>query len=652
MAVITHIIINCLIFFTHLELAHKWLKPRERSMTEIIVAAALSANAQIIVVIMILGRLFETLRVPQLFWVNAGLCIVFLLVAKWRPRDARRLFSDIGQWMRTGYITVKGDAVLTVLIIIVVLVFLWLLFLAILLPPYSWDGLAYHLTMMGLWLQDGRIDEHMDSKHYILQTWPINAELLFFWNTVFFRNDTIVNCTQLFFVPLGMMSIYLMARRTGRRRRTSMLAGILFLTFPIVIQQATCCMIDIIFSVLFLASLAFLIKPRIEFSDVVYAALGLGLFFGSKGSSAYFILAAVGSAFIYHLPHIVKRVKIVRFAGWLLAGLFFFLLAGSWQYAKNWAVFGNPVHPYNVEVFGKTIFKGTMDIKLHQGGDLLKGWKDKMEHRSTLGQVYFSWTEPGEMYMYDSRVGGWGAAFFILLLPCLGAALLISLVRRDGRTFFTLLIILLSFWATPVGKFWVRYSIFLVSAFVISLAYLLDLLRTSRASHLLKGSLLLLVIPTLFLGARGNDYILPSSVLKSYLSLPFEKWHSSHFVSGGWERSVFNKINDVTQPGTIIAHDRHYTYLFKYPLWNRDFSNKVYYIKGEKGEGENWEKVLDDWEAAVDKWDIDFWISGKDSQTSQRARMKPGKFRLLIEGGYLALFEVIKGKETEVDDET
>ena len=652
MAVIIYIIINCLIFFTHLELAHKWLKPRDRSMTEIIVAATLSANAQIIIVIMILGRLFQALWVPELFWTNAGLCVVFLLAVKWRPKDARRLFSDIGLWIKTGYHSLKGSTVLIILFIISVLLFLWLLFIGILYPPYSWDGLVYHLSMVGYWIQDGRIGDHLVYDFHLMHNYPINVELLFFWNTVFFRNDTIINCTQLFYVPLGMMSIYLLARLTGRRRRSSMIAGLLLITFPIVIQQSTSCYVDIVANTVFLASLVFLVRPRLEFSDVVYGSIGLGIFLGSKGGGPYFILGAVIPAFIYHLPHIVKRVGFVRFIGWISAGIFFLLLIGSWQYARNWALHGNPAHPYNVELFGKTLFEGKLKLDRLEGANLLKEWKEPIESRSSLEQVYFSWSEPDSKYLYDSRVGGLGGAHFILLMPCLGAALLISLLRRDGKTFFILLIILLSFWATPVGRFWVRYNFFVIAAFAISLAYILDLLRTSRASHLLKSLLILLVIPTVFLGAVYDKDILPPSIFKVYLSSPYEQWHCSRFVAGGWERNVFLKINEVTKPDTVIAYDQPYTYSFKYPLWNRDFSNKVYYIKCEVRKGEKLEQVLEDWEKGIDKWDVDYWVSGKNSKSSQKARTLPDKFKVIKEGKHLVLFKVIKGKEPEVENET
>lgn len=652
MAVLTYIVINFIIFFTHFELAHKWLKPRGRSMTEVIVAGILSSNAQIILTIMVLGRLLKVLHVPGLFWTNAGVCIVLLLIAKWRPVDARLLLADIALWVRTGVRAIKGDTVLTILTILLALLFIWLLFLGILLPPYSWDGLVYHLSMVGYWIQDGRMGEHQVYAFHLMHNYPINMELIFYWNTVFFRNDTIINCTQLFYVPLGMLSIYLLARNTGRRRSLSMLAGMLFLTFPIVIQQSTTCYVDIAVNAIFLASLAFLARSRLEFSDIVYGAIGLGLFLGSKGGGPFFIIGALIPAFIYHAPYLLRHVGFKRLLVWLATGVFLIMLIGSWQYMRNWVVHGNPAYPYKVEVMGKTIFDGRLKLDRLEGAHLLKGWKEKIEARSPLGQVYFSWSEPGKRYLYDSRVGGLGAAHFVLLMPCLGAALLISLIRRDGKTFFTLIIILLAFWATPVGRFWVRYNFFVVGAFAISLAYILDLLRTSRAAHMLKSILLLLIIPTLFLGARGDADFLSPAQIKYFLSKPAHYWHSTQFTSGGWEPLFFRKIYELTKPGTVIAYDMHYTYSFKYPLWNRDFSNKVYYIKCEKNEGEQWEDVLKTWEEAIDEWNVDYWVSGKYSKSSKRARSKPDKFKLIRESTNLALFQVIKSSEPEADDET
>ena len=101
----------------------------------------------------------------------------------------------------------------------------------------------------------------------------------------------------------------------------------------------------------------------------------------------------------------------------------------------------------------------------------------------------------------------------------------------------------------------------------------------------------------------------------------------------------------------MIAYDQKFPYSFKYPLWNRDFSNKVYYIKCELHKGENWEDVLRDWEKSIDELDVDFWVSGRDTESSEAARRKPEKFRQIKITNQLALFQVIKEPRLEAGDE-
>ena len=194
MGVISYIFINLLIFLTHLLLAHKWLRPKGRSITEVVIAGVLSASAQMIVTMVALGMFFELLQARAIFLTNAAMCVFLLTMARSLPRDVKILVADIGGWIVTGWRTVKGDAVLSVLAFLLALLFLWLLFLGVVLPPYSWDGLVYHLGTVGYWMQDGRIGDHAVFDGNFINCYPLNIELLFFWNTVFLRNDLLVNC--------------------------------------------------------------------------------------------------------------------------------------------------------------------------------------------------------------------------------------------------------------------------------------------------------------------------------------------------------------------------------------------------------------------------------------------------------------------------
>ncbi len=631
MAIASYIIVNFLLIATHLLLAHKWLRPRGRSMTEVAVAAALSAVAQLVVTMVALGLLLRWLRAPELFWVNIALCAVLLAVFRIRPGDLPKLMGDIFRWIRGFTGLLKGDAVLIILTIVIVMLLLWLLFFGVLIPPYAWDALVYHLGAVGSWMQSGYLSQNAGNVERPMNTYPRNVELLFFWNIVFLKSDTIVNCTQFFFIPLGMMAAYLIARRTGRRRRTALYAGLLFAAFPAVIQQADTCYVDLASNILFLMGLAFLLRPRIEFSDIVYGTLGLGLFLGAKGNAPYFAAGAIVPLIIYHIPHLWRRVGLKRVTGWLVTGIVMILLTGSWAYASNWIKYGNPAYPYIIEFNGKAVFHGFRTMGHLEEAHLLKEQFEPMQEMSPLKRVYYSWSEPVGYYAYDLRVGGFGPIFFVLLMPCMAASLLISVLRRDGRMFFTIAVFLLSFWAFPHARHWVRMHMFVGVGFAVSLAYLIDLMRMSRAVHLLRMSALFLALMTIFLGSANHS--MAPAVFDYYLSSPPSMWHSSQYISDGYELQVFRKAYEVAKPGTSIAYDSSFKYWFLYPLWNRDFSNRAYFLE-YSGE------LM--WKRAIDDWEIDFLITGTDSKVYKWAEERPNKFEQLVKGGNLSLFRVIR----------
>lgn len=633
MKVFLFILINLAIFLTHGILAFRWMRHRDRSMSEIIIAGIISSLTQVVVTVVILGLLIQRLYVTELFGSNIAICVLFLVLSRTRPGHALRFLSGLGCWVSDGWKTLRSDAVVCALGVILFLLFLWLLFLAILVPPYSWDSMAFHLTAPVYWLQEGRMGIEPPYPHF--DTYPRNISCLYFLQLAFLRNDIIVNCTNLvLFIPTAILSIFVIARHMGRKRASAILAGMLFFTFPIVIHQSTTCYIDLGSSCLFLAALAFLLKPRIEFSDVIYGGLGLGLFVGSKGNAPFFIVGAMIPIIIYHLPHLWRRVGIKRFLGWILVGLLCIMLTGAWVYADNWVRYGNPGHPFQIELFGVKLFRGEKLEELILIEPIFREHYEPLNKRSELGRIYYSWSEPAGKYVYDVRVGGFGPGLFVLLLPCMAASLLISLVRHDGKAFFTFAAFLLAFWFFPQGRFWVRYNIFAGAVFCLAVVYIIDLLRMSSAGNLLKGVVFSLAIITLFFGAAG---VVPESHVKYFLSEPPHKWHSSQFTTGGgFSQLLFRKINALSTPGTCIAHDWTFLWRITYPLWNHDFSNRVVFIDYEK-------KNKTSWLETIDKINPDMIVIGTKGESFPWATSEPGRFKLLQKGRQLSLFR-FKGK--------
>ncbi len=634
MRIALFIIVNLIVFSSHYLLAYMWMRHRGRSMSEVILGGALSALTQIVVTLVILGLLIHRLYVPEIFWTNVLLCIVFLAIARVRLRHLRNFIVDLWRWIVRFFKTTRRDAVLCATALIFFLLFIWLLFIGILLPPYSWDPMSFHLAYPAQWLQDGRMG--LEPSNY--DTYPRNISVIYFWELVFLRRDIIINCTNLLlFIPMGILAIYVIGRRIGLRRGSALLAGLLFATFPNVIHQATTCYIDLAISCIFLASIAFLLKPRIEFSDVVYAGLGLGLFVGSKGNAPIFAIGALIPAIIYHIPHLWRMDGFKRFVGWILTGLMLIMLSGSWVYIDNWVKHGNPGYPFVIKVFGKKLFDGIDNMgRALECEPILHQWYEPITKRSSLGKIYFSWSDPSPRFSYDMRVGGYGPVLFILMLPCLAASLLISLLRRDGRMFFTLATLLLAFWIFPYGRFWVRYTLFVGAAFCLSLVYIIELLRFSSAGHLLKGLTFALMITTIFIS--GSQYPIEPGVIQHFMHSPVSTWHSSAFFAGGYSNKIYQKIFEVTKPGTTIAYDWTQEYRFAYPLWNTDFSNRVEFIAS---------KEETEWKRQLAEINPDFLLLGTDKESYKWVMEEPGKFQIIIRGPTLTLFRLIKDQNPQ-----
>ena len=599
-------------------------------MAEVLVGGMLGGLVQVVVTVVILGLFIHRLYPPEIFWSNIGLCIIFNLAARVRPVHLWRFIVDLGRWVAGGAGVIRRDALLLALSVILLFLFAWLMYLAVIFPPYAWDSLAFHLAAPGYWLQDGRMGT--EPLYPDFDPYPRNISIFYFFMLVFLRNDLLVNCINLaLFVPMGMLAILIMARHSGRRRNSSLLAAMLFLTFPIVIHQSTTCYIDLGSSCMFLAALAFLLKPRIELSDVVYGGLAMGLFLGSKGNAPFFIIGALIPIIIYHLPHLRRRVGIKRVVGWLAVGLLCILIAGFWKYGENWVRFGSPAYPFAVKLLGIRLFGGEQMGEFILKKEIWHDFYEPLVQRTQLERVYYAWSEPQGRYVYDMRLGGFGAMLFVLLLPCLGATLLISALRRKGLTFFPLVTLLTAFLFFQQGIFWVRYNIFLAAAFCLALAYIIDIIRFSSTGKLLKGVILMLTIITVFLGTENNA--LSTANLKYFLSRPSKFRHSSQLTTGGgYERELYRKIYLLSRPGSVTAIDGTFLWRITYPLWNKDFSNRVAFI-GSPDE-QTWLKEIDDSKA-------DLLVVGTDGKTYKWVLAEPGRFEVIMRSARLTLFKVL-----------
>ena len=111
--------------------------------------------------------------------------------------------------------TVRAHPWSSALVALATIALAWRLLIAYVLPPYTWDGLAYHLTAVAGWLQDERIGANQ--LHIAASTFPMNGELVGAWLALFHKTDTWIDAFQMPFAIIGALAVAGLARLAGRR---------------------------------------------------------------------------------------------------------------------------------------------------------------------------------------------------------------------------------------------------------------------------------------------------------------------------------------------------------------------------------------------------------------------------------------------------
>jgi hypothetical protein len=525
---------------------------------------------------------------------------------------------------------VKADRVLLCIFSLLALSVCWTIFLGYLFPSYTWDALWYHLPIVGYIMQSGAIQENATPSmiDLFMNIFPKNIELFFIWNTIFIRNDVLIDLSQLPFTLVGILTIISMSRKLGLSQEHALYSAFLFFFTPIIILQSGTNYIDIAVSVLFLISINFLMcsqKHTLSPAEyrgkqgqntaVLLAGLTTGILVGSKGSGPLFAVMIFG--FIL-MNEFMKRLNVLSTPCGIVKGardrnqndnlikstlipylLCFFIpafLVGGYWYVKNWILYNNPVYPMEISLFNITFFKGLY-------GEIIEPIPEAIKGLSAYAKIFYVWRERLPYYIYDSRLGGLGPVWFILLVPSLVFSLFFSVKEKRYNFLLIIFIIIITFSIYP--RNWTsRYVIFLVG--LGSLAFGHTLLYFEKQQRALKIIVLLLVIYTFFVA--NSPCIVPLKI-RDFLRLPaHERTIARHApmnidTHARKEYGLWIWLSRNLSSGDVLA----YTFepLFLSPLWNRDFSNKIVFMKSVK---------FNEWMKGLKKNNVTYVLVQKDSQ--------------------------------------
>lgn len=355
----------------------------------------------------------------------------------------------------------------------------WRLLFALVLPPFAYDALTYHLTAVATWIRTGHVAANAYS--YCCARYPSNGELLHGWLAVFPRVDTLADASQIATAALGAAAVGALARFAGVSRAGAFAAAGLFLATPIVLTQANTPYVDVTFASYVLAALALVARgfhPVVRPALVVLGGVAAGLALGSKqfGLAVAVVLVvlvaanAVAAARHGRLPRRAALTVVVAFAVCCAA-------LGSYWYVRSAVATGDPVYPATVQVGSVSIFHGRTHL-----GDLLTvppggraAWWYEVA-RSWFHDLAF-WTRRD--YSYEERDGGLGPVWSWLGWGAVLALAWWSIRRRPSVAANVVAPIAVLFAVQPY-RWWSRFTIYLPALGAIALVHGLERLAPGR----------------------------------------------------------------------------------------------------------------------------------------------------------------------------
>jgi len=423
------------------------------SMLEAAITFGVVACAGVVVLLLGAGATGELTRAP-----------VFVLTTLWAVvavAIAARRKSRLPRPPRLRAAQVRRHPWTAALVGLAAVALAWQLLVALILPPFAYDAITYHLTIVATWLQQGDLDPTPLS--LCCAYYPANAELLFAWPMLFEGSDALVDTVQVGFAAIGALAVAGLARSAGLPRAAATAAGALFTVTPVVLTQAPTNFADVLTTALVLAALHELVRfaATRDPHRMVVAGLATGVVLGTKGTGILWAAALLVAAMLL----LLRRPRLASL-GIGVAFVVLCLTLGSFWYVRNVVDTGNPVYPFAVTVAGTHVFDGpfTVDEVLTRPSTVERARPVEIM-RSWARDLTF-WRQGS--YDYQQRAGGLGPLWPWLALPLL-IPVALALVRRRSPVLLAFALAAVVFLAQPY-RWWSRFTLVLAALGAIAIA--------------------------------------------------------------------------------------------------------------------------------------------------------------------------------------
>jgi xanthine/uracil permease len=211
---------------------------------------------------------------------------------------------------------------------------------AIVAPPNNADSMAYHMARVVHWLQNRSVAHYPT---HIIRQLELNpwAEFAITHFQALSGGDRLANLVQWFSMVGSTVAASLVAGELGGGRRAQFLTGVVVVTIPMGILQASSTQNDYVVGFWLLcflwSGMRFKEEPVPRWALMTGASLGLAIL-------------TKGTAYLYAFPFVlwlgyavVKSVPARRLYPLVLGIVLAALVLNSGHYARNWALFSNPL---------------------------------------------------------------------------------------------------------------------------------------------------------------------------------------------------------------------------------------------------------------------------------------------------------------------
>lgn len=243
--------------------------------------------------------------------------------------------------MASHYVSIFSIAALS----LIAISFLFPLIANALVPPLSYDEIAYHLAIPKLYIQQGRIG-YISFIPY--SNWPLENEMLYLLGLLL-STDKFAHLVTWLDMALICLGLFYFGKRYINKN-TGLLAALIFSMTPAITFLSGTALVEIPLTLFtFFAIYQFFnwINTN-QYKYLVISAIFCGLAASTKLNAA---VTAVIIGFLLIIEGVLKRKKfwvIVRI--YLVFGLISFLVVSPW-YLKSWFLTGDPLWPFLSNIF-------------------------------------------------------------------------------------------------------------------------------------------------------------------------------------------------------------------------------------------------------------------------------------------------------------